>query len=144
MDLPKFQSIYNGIMSLLQYLLNSLQKEKIIPEEIESDAAGKILIEYNSGTGNFTVLSEIDDLSEDSVNILSYLIFHISQGELENFIYESLKMWAGDDPEKKAFNEQLVNQMQKLHSFVLDQKVQSGGRVASPASQVFNFRRMKE
>ena len=137
-------------MSLLEYLLSGLQKGKIKPEDIQSDAAGKILIEYNAKSGDFTVLSDIDDLSEDSVNVLSYLIYHISQGELENFIYESLKLWAGDDPEKIRFNEQLADQMKNLHSFVLAQQGQeeqptpSEGRVASPASQVFNFRGMNQ
>lgn len=136
------------IMSIFNYIMSKIHKEKIKPEEILKEPSGSINIQYDSETGDFHVFCDINDVSPESSEILSLLIFHISHGEIEPFIYESLKLWAGDEREKKAFNLMLSEDIKKINSMILDietadEEEKASNSVAVKASRVFNFRDMK-
>ena len=138
---------------LIKKVINALKREKIdldsiekidfesLEESIKPPSSGRIVIDYDSQTGDFQVESQIDDLSNDSVEILALLIFHITKGDLESFIFESLRIWADDEDEKIDFNVKVALQTQKLDSMIIDEtKVKEKNKVAVSASQVFNFR----
>ncbi len=137
-------------MSIFNYMMSKIYKEKKKPEELLKEPSGCINIQYDSETGDFQVFCDINDVSAESSEILSLLLFHISNGELEVFIYESLKLWAGEDREKKAFNLMLAEDIKKINSLILDidtseeeKSEVTSNKVAVKASRVFNFRDMK-
>lgn len=137
-------------MSIFKKIIDKIYQKKVQPEDAVVEPSGSVLIEYDSSSGDFTVTSEIQDMSEESISIFSYLIFHISTGELEGFIYESLKAWAEGDDEKMQFNEKLANQMAKLNALVLSmnpqetQQENDTPKVAIRASEVFNLKNLNE
>jgi len=140
------------LKKLLIKVLNSLKREQInldtiekidfeaIEQEVVQPPSGKIIIDYDSETGDFQVESKVDDLSDDSVEILALLIFHITKGDLESFIFESLRIWAGDDDQKIAFNVKVALQSQKIDNMLIEETKEQKNKVAVSASQVFNFR----
>lgn len=145
-----FNIDWNERMSIFNYMMSKIYKEKKEPEELLKEPSGCINIQYDSETGDFHVFCDINDVSAESSEILSLLLFHISNGELEPFVYESLKLWAGEDREKKAFNLMLAEDIKKINSLILDIETTAeetddvkGNKVAVKASRVFNFRDMK-
>jgi hypothetical protein len=116
-----------------------LDKEKL-EEEISRQPSGSILIQYFADNGDFTVYSDINDCSNESADILSILIYHIITGELEQYIYESIKLWA-DDEEKMDFYLRVLDILFKYESMIIKEK--NTDDVAVKASEVFTIKDSK-
>ena len=145
-----------GRFRMLQGIINIIKKQlskkteieeqiEQIPETIEeekSDISGRIEILFNSTTGDFSVESEIFELSDETINTLSLLLMHIAAGEIAPFITQALAAWAGIDEEKLDFNIKLVEHIEYINSQVLDFSDKKD--VAVSASEVFNTNRHSE
>lgn len=138
-----------GIINIIKKQLSKKTEieEQIeqIPETIEeekSDISGRIEILFNSTTGDFSVESEIFELSDETINTLSLLLMHIAAGEIAPFITQALAAWAGIDEEKLDFNIKLAERIEYINSQVLDFNDKKD--VAVSASEVFNTNRHSE
>ncbi len=134
-------------MDILTKIVRMFFKEKIEEDPIPQPS-GRITIEYDSESGDFNVLSEIYDYSDDSLDILSLLLFHMKHGGLESFIYESLGLWAGQDEEKVNFIVNVGLKHHEMENTMASESQEEGQQdrktnVAVSASKVFNFRDMK-
>ena len=74
--------------------------------------------------------------------MMSLLMMHMQTEDFQSFIFEALRLWAGDDDEKIRFNVQMMLESKKLDSLVLD-KPEPTEDVAVSASTVFNFKEMR-
>lgn len=142
-------------MSLKDYLIGIFRrskKEKIDPEDIvEKDSrkpSGTILINYYGDNGDFTVGSDISDLSENSSEMLALLFMHIGSPEFQPFLLESLRVWASDNDEKIEFNVNTTIQLTALENMVMDlPDTSANSKVNSEdpavrATSVFGFKDM--
>ena len=139
----------DGIIDIIKKQLSKKTEieEQIeqIPETIEEeklDTSGRIEILFNSTTGDFSVESEIFELSDETINTLSLLLMHIAAGEIAPFITQAISAWAGIDQEKLDFNIKLAEHIEYINSQVLD--FSNKKDVAVSASEVFNTNRHSE
>jgi hypothetical protein len=132
-------------MNFLRFFKRAKQ-EKIEPENIEEEItrkpSGTIVIDFFSDNGDFNVYSNIDDTSDEAVNVLSLLLYHMDAGELSSFVVQSLRLWADNDDEKIEFNAKTLLKMVEYDNLLIDveNKDESLEEVAVRASKVFNFR----
>lgn len=80
---------------------------------------GKITMEYDSKTGDIYIISDINDLSDNSALVLALLIYNLYHASLTPSVYESLILWAeGDDERVKFYNEvnRVLNELTEQES----------------------------
>jgi len=132
---------------MLKRLLNLFnrpqpQEENKVANENES---GIIKFAYEASTADFTVESDIEDLSRESAIVLTKLLFLLNNGSLTKVIYESLGIWAANDPDKKQFLELLIYEINSFNDEMSKLEEQSSNNtLAVRASEVFNMRGMRE
>lgn len=125
---------------MIKKIISKFKKEKV-PDPTEN-SSGDITISYDSKTGDFYVITDIKDISDDSATILAYIMHHISNGEISQFIYEALALWAEEDAERKSFNYSLFEKIVVVSGILKDEdeaKKSKGDKVAVRASEVFNL-----
>lgn len=108
-------------------------------QEKLSYESGEILIKFDGEDGNFIVESNIKDLSDRSAEVLSLIILHMSEGNLNYFVSNSIEEWAGEDEERLIYNQKLALYLENLNEISKNNKNQ----VAVSASKVFNFKDME-
>ena len=108
-------------------------------EKKPSYESGEISIKFDGENGNFIVESNIKDLSDNSAEILSLIMLHMSEGNLTHFISGSIEAWAGEDEERLIYNQKLALFLQNLNEISKNDE----NRVAVTASKVFNFKDME-
>ena len=94
----------------------SLSKDKDSNIDIQKNPSyesGEISIKFNGEDGNFIVESNIKDLSDKSAEILSLIILHMSEGNLNYFLSNSIEEWAGEDEEKLIYIKRIVTGKQR-------------------------------
>jgi len=138
----------DGIINIIKKQLSKKTEveEQIeqIPEIIEEEklgVSGRIEILFDSGSGDFSVESEVFEISDETVNTLALLLMHIAAGEIASFITQSLAAWAGSDEEKLEFNKKLAEHIELINSQVIEISKKD---VAVSASDVFNTIRHSE
>jgi len=141
---------------MFKKIFERLKKNKVKTEDIEQEMtrkpSGTIVINYFEDNGDFTVGSDINDITDSSAEMLALLMVHITSSDFQSFLWESLRVWAGDEDEKIAFNVATMIQSKKLDTLVLDieqANQEDNGQynssdVAVSASAVFNFKEMNE
>lgn len=136
---------------MFKKLLNRIRKEKIKPEEVEEELkrkpSGYIVVNYFADNGDFTVSTEIDDVSESSSSMLALLMTHMTTDDFQSFLYEALRLWAGNEDDKVEFNVRTMLELNKLDSLIIDSVPDEpieDEDVAVSASSVFNFKEMRE
>ncbi len=149
-------SIYNLIKSMSnkkEDIVKNEDEEKINEEKLSSDEnkqesndeqandpnmAGQILIEYDNNN-NFTIRTNILDISDEGMQSLALLLYYINSKEIESYIYESIRDWSKYGEDRKEFIENLAKYLIKLSEVIIENKYKEQ-KVAVKASQVFNFR----
>jgi hypothetical protein len=116
-----------------------VQEEQEEQEEECSYESGQISIKFDAEDGSFLVESDIKDLSDKSAEVLSFIILHISEGNLNSFISNSIEEWASDDEERLIYNQKIALCLENLNDISRNDK----NKVAVNASMVFNFKDMK-
>lgn len=135
---------------MFRRIFEKIRKDKIKPEEVEEKIeeeltrkpSGTLIVNYYSDNGDFTVATEIQDTSDESAGMMSLLMMHMQTEDFQSFIYEALRLWAGDDDDKIKFNVTMMLESKKLDSLVLETP-ESVEDVAVSASTVFNFKEMR-
>jgi hypothetical protein len=120
----------------------SLSKDKDSNIDIQKNPSyesGEISIKFNGEDGNFIVESNIKDLSDKSAEILSLIILHMSEGNLNYFLSNSIEEWAGEDEEKLIYNQKVALYLENLNEISKNNE----NLVAVNASKVFNFKDME-
>jgi hypothetical protein len=141
------------LKKLMRILYGGFTTKKTAEETTEVDeekgCAGKIVIEFTP-EGQFTVITDITDFSDKSVETFSWLLHHIAQGQIVTYMFESLQLWADKDEDKLAYNARIAQALHQIDQ-LLDAAEQEQGEgatnsgdsdenVAISASQVFNLR----
>jgi len=120
----------------------SLLKDKDSNIDIEkqpSYKSGEISIKFNGEDGNFIIESNIKDLSDKSAEILSLIILHMREGNLNYFLSNSIEEWAGEDEEKLIYTQKVALNLENLNEISKENQ----NIVAVSASKVFNFKDMQ-
>ena len=138
-------------MNFFKKIFSKIEKEKIpteeIPETLMKQPSGFINIDFDVETGDFHVYSEINDTSNESVEILGLLLYYMTNGGLDAFIHESLSLWSGDDPERIKYTLMVLEYVRQLDDMILQTKnlnqEDATKKVAVSASKVFNLRDIK-
>jgi hypothetical protein len=137
---------------MFKQIFEKLKKNKVETEDIEKEftrkPSGTIVINYFEDNGDFTVGSEINDVTESSAEMLALLMVHMTSPDFQSFLFESLRVWADDEEDKIAFNVATMTQATKLDSLVMDieqanqedNDQYNSSDVAVSASAVFNFK----
>jgi hypothetical protein len=139
----------DGIIDIIKKQLSKKpevaeQEEQIQkPTEKELNISGRIEILFNASSGDFSVESEIYEISEETINTLALLLMHIAAGELAPFVTQGLSVWAGEDEDKLQFNIKLAEHIEYLNSQVINFN-KKDKNVAVSASDVFNTIRHSE
>jgi hypothetical protein len=139
----------DGIIDIIKKQLSKKpevaeQEEQIQkPTEEDLDISGRIEILFNASSGDFSVESEIYEISEETINTLALLLMHIAAGELAPFVTQGLSVWAGEDEDKLQFNIKLAEHIEYLNSQVINFN-KKDKNVAVSASDVFNTIRHSE
>ena len=139
----------DGIIDIIKKQLSKKpavaeQEEQIqTPTEKELNISGRIEILFNASSGDFSVESEIYEISEETINTLALLLMHIAAGELAPFVTQGLSVWAGEDEDKLQFNIKLAEHIEYLNSQVINFN-KKDKNVAVSASDVFNTIRHSE
>jgi hypothetical protein len=139
----------DGIIDIIKKQLSKKpevaeQEEQIQkPTEEELDISGRIEILFNASSGDFSVESEIYEISKETINTLALLLMHIAAGELAPFVTQGLSVWAGEDEDKLQFNIKLAEHIEYLNSQVINFN-KKDKNVAVSASDVFNTIRHSE
>ena len=139
----------DGIIDIIKKQLSKKpevaeQEEQIQkPTEEDLDISGRIEILFNASSGDFSVESEIYEISEETINTLALLLMHIAAGELAPFVTQGLSVWAGEDKDKLQFNIKLAEHIEYLNSQVINFN-KKDKNVAVSASDVFNTIRHSE
>ncbi len=119
------------------------EEEEEVETEIQyENYSGRITIDFESDTGNFTVETDIRETSIETVTSLGGLIFLLSEGTITPYIYEALGTWAGSDDERIAFNEYIATYINTLTREVTESRanMEEDDEIAVDASRVFNFK----
>tara|TARA_R110002051_G_scaffold32786_4_gene73944 strand:- start:5758 stop:6177 length:420 start_codon:yes stop_codon:yes gene_type:complete len=67
------------------------------PEEWPTNSpSGSITFSWDSESGDFQVLTNVEDYSESSSEVLGMLLSYVSEGHMRGFLLESLKLWASE------------------------------------------------
>lgn len=139
-------------VKMFRRIFEKIRKEKIKPEEVEEKVeeeltrkpSGTLIVNYHADNGDFTVATEIHDTSDESAGMMSLLLMHMQTEDFQSFVFEALRLWAGDDDEKIRFNVQMMLESKKLDSLVIDTPASEPAEdVAVSASTVFNFKEMR-
>jgi len=139
----------DGIIDIIKKQLSKKpevaeQEEQIQkPTEEDLDISGRIEILFNASSGDFSVESEIYEISEETINTLALLLMHIAAGELAPFVTQGLSVWAGEDEDKLQFNIKLAEHIEYLNSQVVNFN-KKDKNVAVSASDVFSTIRHSE
>jgi hypothetical protein len=125
---------------MIKKLISKFKKEKVVdPTE---NSSGDITISYDSKTGDFYVVTDIKDISDDSATILAYILHHVSNGEISQFIYEALSLWAEEEEERQKFNHSLFEKIVVVSGMLKEEEEKNKSKkekVAVRASEVFNL-----
>jgi len=108
-----------------------------IEEDEECD--GKIGIEYSCKDGQLYVSAAVEDASETSADLLARTCLRIETGEIAEFVYQALSVWAQEDIHRLQFMEKVAIRLMELRGTEKGKK-----KLAVDPSQVFDFRNIKE
>lgn len=132
--------------NFLRFFKKAKQKklnQEEMEEEVTRKPSGTILIDFYSDNGDFNVFADVKDTSDNTVDTLSLLLYHMDHGELSAFVLQSLKLWAGEDDEKMEFNAKTLVKIVEYDNLVMESEIKDNEvseDVAVKASKVFNFR----
>jgi len=107
-------------------------------DENNSEVAGYIYLEYET-TGDFSVSTNILDISEESQVALTRLLVGLHNGQMTPYIYQSFKLWASEsvgdaysDSMKKVFYTSVLQLMMEAFK-----NLETDADPAIKASEVF-------
>jgi hypothetical protein len=84
----------------------------------EESLSALIEIRLDKKTGNFNILVDAEDMSDESAQTLGLLLYMINTGSLYDFFVEAYAKWAHDDPEKtNFFSKVMINLLASEESF---------------------------
>jgi len=93
---------------LVRYIVSVFSKKNTateespeVPEEhSEIENSGSITFSWDSVSGDFEVLTQIEDYGESSSEVLGMLLSYISEGRMKGFLLQSLKLWSMESSDK--------------------------------------------
>ena len=119
-----------------EFLRSSLVSTKI------ENTNSHIHIDIDTNKKEFMVESLMQDLSPEAEETIGLLLFYISQGQLLQYIYGSLQIWAEEDPVKLQFISNLMKHVQALTAEHEQASLETKKKVAVRASNVFGITSM--
>jgi hypothetical protein len=89
---------------LIRYVRTIFNRKNTEPEEpiftpdeySDIENSGSVTFYWDSKSGDFQVLTKVEDSSEASSEVLGMLLSYISEGHMKGFLIQSLKLWADD------------------------------------------------
>jgi hypothetical protein len=89
---------------------NQPEEPVFVPDEYpEIENSGSITFYWDSKSGDFQVLTEVEDHSESSSEVLGMLLSYISEGHMRGFLIQSLKLWAEGSEDVEKGDEFYIN-----------------------------------
>ena len=84
-------------------------EEEAEASEDSIDSSGSITFFWDSATGDFQVMTDVYDWSQDSSEVLGMLLSYISEGHMSSYMVQSLKLWASENSSIEATDEFYTN-----------------------------------
>jgi hypothetical protein len=105
-------------------------------EYIDKESLSALIeIRLNKETGDFNILVDAEDMSDDSAQTLGLLLYMINTGSLYDFFVEAFGKWSYDNPEKtKFFSKVMINWLASEESFSTNYE-----KLAVTPEEVFGF-----
>lgn len=106
------------------------EKYQIVPKN-----DGFIHFGYNTTSGDFEVLFDTFDLSDNSADTLALILMLLANGKMNTYIGEAMGIWTEDDDAKHDF---VKNVLEKIEYYDLLLAEKDEKPIVRP-SQVFNM-----
>jgi|GEM_PF-5206161 len=120
-------------------LLFKNKKEKAT-DEVEEKYSSVVKLTLDSN-GNFLFDTQIDDLSDKNAEAFSLLIIQLFIGGLDEYFYNSIAEWVGDDNDKKIFWNKVATNIKKVKDQAEEDQDAVNDDVVVKANMVFNMER---
>ena len=129
---------------LLRYLKSLIKRGDTPPppQDVAPDlshVSGCINFFWDSETGDFNVILNVDENTEMSAEILGMLMCYISDGQMTQFLAESLRCWC-DSPNKMEFYTDTLKAWNAMRELQKEEHKHLEGKPLVDPSDVFKFR----
>ena len=85
--------------------------EDVSELHINKDSVGcEIVIRIDTITGDFNLVVEPRDTSEDSAATIGLLLYYLNSGHMEDYFVQAFNNWGGNDVERQAFCKTLLQE----------------------------------
>jgi len=128
---------------LLRYfksLTKSKKKASPAPDSPDlSNVSGCVKFFWDSQTGDFNVILDVDEETDTSAEILGMLMCYISEGHMGPFLTESLSLWC-DSPDKMEFYTNVLKMWNVMRDLQEEEQRSLEDRPLIDPSDVFRFK----
>jgi hypothetical protein len=128
---------------LLRYLKSLVKsKKKAPPASVSPDlshVSGCINFFWDSKSGDFNVILDVDEETSTSAEVLGMLMCYISEGHMADFLAESLRHWC-DSPEKMEFYTNVLKMWNVMRELQEEERKREENRPLISPSDVFRFK----
>jgi len=128
---------------LLRYFKSFIKpKKEPPPASVSSDLdhiSGCINFFWDSETGDFNVILDVDEETNTSAEVLGMLMCYISDGQMTQFLTDSLRYWC-DSPEKMKFYTNTLKMWNVMRELQEEERRREEDAPLIAPSDVFRFK----
>jgi len=128
---------------LLRYFKSLIKSKKKAPPASASPdlshVSGCVNFFWDSNTGDFNVILDVDEETNASAEVLGMLMCYISDGHMTEFLAESLKYWC-DSPEKMEFYTSTLKMWNVMRELQEEERRREEDAPLIAPSDVFRFK----
>jgi hypothetical protein len=98
-----------------------------------------ITIRLDSSTGDFNVIIDPVDISEDSASVTGLIMYLLNAGKLSTFFVDAYEFWQKENPKRMAFTERVMEEwLSTARLYQEGETTKEQDAVAVRATEVFS------
>lgn len=124
---------------LIRYFKSLIKSKKKKASPDLSHVSGCVNFFWDSKTGDFNVILDVDEETTTSAEVLGMLMCYISDGHMAEFLAESLKHWC-DSPDKMEFYTNSLKMWNVMRDLQEEERKREEDAPLIAPSDVFRFK----